>query len=431
MRGGQEPVIISGGGIGGLALALTLHQIGIPSLVYESVRELKPLGVGINLQPNAVRELQALGLGEELNRIGVATKGYNMYSKHGGLIWGEPRGIAAGYNWPQYSVHRGELQMMLFRAVVERLGPAAIQTSSRVAGFDNDATGVTVTIEHRSGGAASIHGRMLIGADGIHSAVRAQMYPDEGEPLWAGKILWRATTRATPYLDGATMVLSGNESVKLVSYPISPADSGTGEALLNWIAMLSVDETKGFQKEDYTRQANVEDFLDSYEGWTFTWLDNGMTLEQLVRGAEHIYEYPLVDRDPIPSWTHGNTTLLGDAAHVMYPVGSNGASQAIVDARKLGRAFLDHGVTKDALDAYESELRPATEKMILRNRTAGPDHIMQIVEEKCDGVFDDIHAVMTHEELEHFAAGYKKVAGFAIEELNSSPPIIPDGTTIT
>jgi 2-polyprenyl-6-methoxyphenol hydroxylase-like FAD-dependent oxidoreductase len=420
------PVVVAGGGIGGLSMALTCHALGVPVLVLESVDELRPLGVGINLQPNAVRELQALGLGDELDSLGVATRNYNMYAKYGGLIWSESRGLDAGYRWPQYSVHRGELQMMLFRAAVDRLGPGAVRTSAKVIGYESGAEGVTVSVAGPAGSTEPIRGSVLVGADGIHSAVRAQMHPDEGEPLWSGRILWRATTRAKPFLDGATMVLCGYESTKFVSYPISGPDE-SGLATINWIAQRGFDLSAGYNKEDYTREASVDDFLFEYDGWKFSWLDD---LEALVRGAERIYEYPMVDRDPLPQWTDGNATLLGDAAHVMYPVGSNGASQAIVDARKLGRAFLEHGVGSTALQAYEDEMRPATEKMILTNRSAGPDHIMQIVEEKCGGVFDDIGEVMSHDELTDYAAGYKKTAGFAIAELNESPPIVPPGATV-
>ncbi len=422
IAGNMRPVLIAGGGIGGLVTALTCHEIGVPAVVLESVSELRPLGVGINLQPNAVRELGCLGLADQLDAIGVRTAAYNMYSRLGGLIWSEPRGLAAGYRWPQYSVHRGELQMLLYRTVIERLGAPAIRTSARVTAFENTADGVVVTLVDTDGSTDTEHGRLLIGADGIHSAVRAQMYPNEGEPLWSGKLLWRGTTRTTPFLDGRTMVLSGNETTKLVSYPISEPDPATGAANLNWIAQRSFDKSAGFNKEDYTRQAKVDDFLFAFDGWSFAWLDD---LESLVRGAERLYEYPLVDRDPLPRWTEGNVTLLGDAAHVMYPVGSNGASQAIVDGRMLGRAMLDHGVGSAALEHYEREMRPRTERMILTNRTAGPDHIMQIVEERCGGRFDDITEVVSADELQEFADNYKKTAGFAISELNSSPPIIP------
>ncbi len=419
----SPPVIIAGSGIGGLCLALTCHQLGLAAVVLEAVERLAPLGVGINLQPNAVRELEALGLGDELAALGVATGRYNMYSKHGGLIWSEPRGLAAGYQWPQYSVHRGQLQMMLLDAVRDRLGADAVRTSSRVSAYRNDASGASALVTTSAGGGEWIRGSLVIGADGIHSTVRAQMHPAEGEPKWSGRILWRATTVAEPYLDGATMVLSGHEKTKFVSYPISPVDPRTGKALLNWIAQLTFDLADGYRKEDYTRQASVEDFLPSFDGWSFAWIND---VEALVRGAERIYEYPMVDRDPLTSWTDGRVTLLGDAAHVMYPVGSNGASQAIVDARKLGRAFLDHGVGETALQAYEAEMRPATTRMVLANRTAGPDHIMQIVEERCAGVFDDIADVMSHQELADFAAGYKKTAGLAVSDLNASAPIIPE-----
>ncbi len=436
----DDTIIVAGGGIGGLALALTCHQIGLPVVVLEAVSELRPLGVGINLQPNAVRELQALGLGDELSNIGVATRGWSLYSRHGGLIWNEPRGVDAGYRWPQYSVHRGKLQMMLFDAAVDRLGPDAVRTSSRVLGYSNseigtetnneigDGPGVEVEVENGDGTRTTMTGSVLIGADGIHSAVRAQMHPEEGEPLWSGHLMWRATTQAPPFLDGATMVLCGHDSTKFVAYPISEPDPETGNATINWLAEQRFDLSDGYNKEDYSRQANVEDFIDVYNGWSFSWLEDVGGLETLVNGAERIYEYPMVDRDPLPHWTDGAVTLMGDAAHVMYPVGSNGASQAVVDARKLGRSFLDHGVTSEALAAYEEEMRPATSDMVLRNRNAGPDYIMQIVEDRCGGVFDDISEVMSHDELADYAAGYKKTAGFAITELNASPDLIPPST---
>lgn len=413
-----DPVVVAGGGIGGLAVALTCHQIGAEAIVLESAAELRPLGVGINLQPNAVRELEVLGFGSALAATGVATRNYNMFSKHGGLIWSEPRGVAAGYRWPQYSIHRGHLQSMLLAETRRRLGPSAVRVGSRVTSYRNEAGGVTVSV----GDSGTLRASVLVGADGIHSTVRAQMHPAEGEALWSGRLLWRATTVAPPYLDGATMVLSGHELTKFVSYPITPVDPATGTAMLNWIAQRTFDRWEGYRKEDYTREARVDDFLHAYDGWSFAWIDD---LERLVRGAERIYEYPMVDRDPLERWTDGRVSLLGDAAHVMYPVGSNGASQAIVDARKLGRAFLDHGVGPDALEAYEAEIRPATTRMILTNRSAGPDHIMQIVEERCGGRFDDISDVMSRQELADFAAGYKKTAGFAIDDLNASPSIIP------
>lgn len=323
MGSDSAPVVIVGGGIGGLCLALTCDQLGLAAVVLEAVERLAPLGVGINLQPNAVRELEALGLGDELAALGVATGRYNMYSKHGGLIWSEPRGLAAGYQWPQYSAHRGQLQMMLVDAVRDRLGADAVRTSSRMSAYRNDASGASALVTTRAGGSEWIRGSVVIGADGIHSTVRAQMHPAEGEPKWSGRILWRATTVAEPYLDGATMVLSGHEKTKFVSYPISPIDPATGKALLNWIAQLTFELADGYRKEDYTRQASVEDFLPSFDGWSFAWNNN---VEALIRGAERIYEYPMVDRDPLTSWTDGRVTLLGDAAHVMYPVGSNGAS---------------------------------------------------------------------------------------------------------
>ena len=413
-------VLVAGGGIAGLSLALTCHQIGVPVQVFESARQLGPLGVGINLQPNAVRELIDLGLEDQLPTIGVATKEYGFYTKTGLEIWNEPRGVHAGYAWPQYSVHRGELQMLLYREVVDRLGEDAVQLGSPVTGYEATGDGVLV---HLGGdaGPATAEGDVLIGADGLHSAVRAQMWPGEGPPIWSGAILWRGATRALPFRTGASMALIGHDTQRFVVYPISAPDPDTGTVLMNWIAELRFDPSSGRNREDWNRRADVNDFIGSFSDWCFDWID----CLALIEATDDVFEYPMVDRDPLSSWTDGATTLMGDAAHIMYPVGSNGASQAIVDARKIGRAFLDHGVGREALLAYESEMRPATAAMVLAGRGAGPDAVLQMVEDRCGGVFEDINDVMPEQERADHAAAYKRTAGLSIAELNAQPPLIP------
>ncbi len=423
----DERVLVAGGGIAGLTLALTLHQIGVPVQVYESASRLEPLGVGINLQPNAVRELCDLGLEANLAGIGVATQEYGFYTKTGLEIWNEPRGLLAGYAWPQYSVHRGQLQMLLYRTVIERLGPGSVITGTRAVGYENTGDRVRLTL---STGASPVsdtsEGAVLIGADGLHSAIRAQMVPDEGPPIWSGAIMWRGATRGRPFRTGASMALIGHATQRFVCYPISEIDPSTGQALMNWIAELAFDPSSGWNREDWNRRADKADFVDEFVDWRFDWID----CLGLIEATDEVFEYPMVDRDPLDAWTDGRATLMGDAAHIMYPVGSSGASQAIVDARKLGRAFLDHGVGPDALLGYEEEMRPATARMILANRGSGPDAVMQIVEDRCGGVFDDIEDVMPHEERAELAAGYKKTAGFGIDALNAAPPIIPPGARI-
>lgn len=414
-------VLIAGAGIGGLTLALTCHQIGVPVKVLEAVRELRPLGVGINLQPNAVRELLALGLGDALDRVGVQTREYGLYAENGTEIWTEPRGRDAGYAWPQYSVHRGALQMALYDAVVARLGPEAVLTDARVEAFE---TRGETAVAHLAGREET--GAVLIGADGLHSRIRAQMFPEEGAPNWAGYILWRGATRGPAFGTGASMALIGHYSRKFVTYPISPPDPETGLSLMNWLAEIRVDPAGGWNREDWSRPGRKEDFADAFAGFRFDWFD----APALIAATEAVFEYPMVDRDPLPRWTEGRVTLMGDAAHVMYPTGSNGASQAIVDARKIGRAFLDHGVGPGALAAYEAEVRPAMAKTILANRGAGPDYMLEVVQERTGGVFDDIEAVLPHAERARMAADYKATAGFAIETLNASPPIIPEGARI-
>lgn len=421
--GGTDPaVVIAGGGIAGLCLALTCDQIGVPALVLESAAELRPLGVGINLQPNAVRELIDLGLEDELRTIGVETEEYGFYTKFGDEIWVEPRGRFAGYAWPQFSVHRGELQMLLYRAACRRLGSNRILTGRRVTGYENRDDHIEAVLADGD----RVPGAVLIGADGLHSAIRAQIVPGEGAPNWGGAILWRGATRAEPFRGGASMALIGHATQRFVTYPISPTDPRTGQALVNWIAELSFDPSSGWNREDWNRRASADDFLDAFTEWRFGWID----VPDLVLATDEIFEYPMVDRDPLERWRDGRATLMGDAAHIMYPVGSNGASQAVVDGRKLGRAFLDHGVTIAALEAYEAELRPATGAMVLQNRGRGPDYVMDLVEQRSGGLFDDIHDVVSHEELADHAAKYKGVAGFSIDELNASPPVIPPGARL-
>jgi 2-polyprenyl-6-methoxyphenol hydroxylase-like FAD-dependent oxidoreductase len=414
-------VIVAGGGIAGLLLALSLHQAGIAVHVFEQVASIRPLGVGINVQPHAVRELFELGLENELEAIGVRTREVAYYSSKGGLIWSEPRGMLAGYNWPQFSVHRGRLQAMLLDAVRKRLGADAVITGAVVTGFRDAGGKVEVFVRSADGTERAEEAEILVAADGIHSAVRGQLFPHEGPPRWGGAVLWRGTTTAKPFLSGATMAMAGHEWQKFVTYPISKPDPETGEALINWIGELKYEPGAGWNREDWNRKGDFADFLPAFEDWRFDWLD----CPALMRAGGECYEYPMVDRDPLERWSHGRVTLIGDAAHPMYPIGSNGASQAIIDARVLTRAFLDHGLGQEALAAYEDERRPATTRIVVANRGNGPDQVMQLVEERCGGVFDDISQVLSRAELEETAAGYKKIAGFDVETLNKRASIVP------
>ncbi|MFV0257921.1 MAG: flavin-dependent oxidoreductase [Acidimicrobiales bacterium] len=422
-------VLIAGAGIGGLTAALTCHQLGVPAVVFESVREIRPLGVGINLQPNAVRELIDLGLGHRLAEIGVETREWALVGRNGNDIYAEPRGIGAGYRWPQYSVHRGRLQMALLDAVVERLGPDAVRTGHRVTGYRTGrggSDGVTALVDRRDGGRVEEPGRVLIGADGIHSAVRAQLHPDQGPPAWGGAIMWRGTSYGRPIRTGASFTLVGSMDQRFVHYPIGPTDPATGLQLQNWIAELTVDPAGGWPDSDWNRSVPVEQFIGPFETWDFGWLD----VPAVIRSTDTAFEFPMVDRDPVDRWVDGATALLGDAAHVMYPVGSNGASQAIVDARVLGAAMVRHGVGPKSLAAYEDELLVDVNAVVLRNRQAGPIGILGEVDRRCGGVFDDIAEVMRPEEIDAFMADYKRAAGFAVDHLNASGPTIAPGARV-
>lgn len=416
-------VLIAGGGISGLTLALSCHQAGIPFQVFEASAQMRPLGVGINVQPNAVRELYALGLADQLGQIGLPTQDYGFYSGKGLHIWTEPRGLHQGYRWPQYSVHRGKLLMLLYQEVIRRCGPDAVRLGWRVTGFENAQDAAVLHLRDSCGNVCAERGAVVVGADGIHSAVRAQIVPDEGPPSWGGAVLWRGTTRAVPFLSGASMVLVGHGTLRFVGYPISTVDPATGMAEINWICERVFDPSVSFRKADYSRQADIADFLPAFESYRFDWLD----VPALVRGAKAIYEYPMVDRDPLSRWTYGAVTLMGDAAHAMYPVGSNGAGAGILDARKLTAAFLRHGLTPDALQAFEDEMRPETSKMVMMNRSEGPDQILNVVEQRSGGAFDHISDVIPKAQMDAHFERYKIAAGQSVQQVNTRPDIIPEG----
>ncbi|MGE8634769.1 MAG: flavin-dependent oxidoreductase, partial [Achromobacter piechaudii] len=324
-------IVIAGAGIGGLTLALMLHRRGIDCRIYESAQELRPLGVGINLLPHAVSELEQLGLLPALAECAIETSQLHYYNKFGQAIWREPRGLQAGYPLPQFSVHRGQFQMLLAQTVRERLGADAIVTGMALEAAEQDADGATAVFRRRADGSTQrVRGDILVGADGIHSALRRQLHPVGDEPRFSGRMLWRAVTEADPYLDGRSMFMAGHQDQKFVCYPISEPLRQQGRSLINWIAELSVPDAE-LSATDWNRQVDKSVFADRFANWRWDWID----IPAIIDGAQAIYEFPLVDRDPLPRWTRGRLTLLGDAAHPMYPIGSNGSAQAILDARCL------------------------------------------------------------------------------------------------
>lgn len=420
-------VIIAGGGIGGLATALTLHQIGVPCVVHEASREMRPLGVGINLQPNAVRELGDLGIGtQDLDRVGLPAKEWALVGLNGNDIYSEPRGELAGYNWPQYAVHRGRFHMLLYHAVIARLGADAVRLGSRVTGYQKTADGVTARIERADGTVGEERGALLIGADGIHSAIRAQMHPGQPPIHWGGALMWRGTTWGKPIRSGASFVGLGTHRHRVVFYPISQPDPATGLSMINWIAEVTLDNSEGWKQQGWFRQVATTEFAHHFDGWVWDWLD----VPALIRGADAVFENPMIDRDPVSTWHDGPVLLIGDAAHAMYPTGSNGGSQAIIDARELGAAMVAHGANEAALAAFDDKLCGPISQLILRNRGAGPFGLLNLVDERCGGTFDDIDDVIPPDERTAFMAKYKAAAGFAIETLNAAEPTIAPGAKV-
>jgi 5-methylphenazine-1-carboxylate 1-monooxygenase len=400
-------VAVVGAGIGGLVTALSLHQIGVKVVVFDAVGELRPLGVGINLLPHAVRELDELGLLAELQARSVAPDQLRYCTRRGQEIWREPRGRAAGFPWPQLSIHRGALQQVLLDALLERLGPEALHLGCRLLRLDDRPSGAVAVFEHEEFSAD-----LVVAADGIHSVARAQRYPDEGPPLWNGALLWRGIAEIDPVLDGRTMVWAGGPDQKFVGYPI--ADRPGGKQSFNFIAELRRPESGLAKGQDWNRRGSTGDFLPAFEGWRFDWLD----VPAIIGAAPETYLFPMVDRDPIDRWVFGRTALLGDAAHPMYPIGSNGASQAILDARVLAGCILRHAPDLDeALARYERARGPATAAIVAANRSLGPERPMLLVEQRAPDGFDRIGSVITPEEIAEVTEEYRRVAGFALSDL--------------
>ncbi len=415
-------IAIIGGGIGGMTLALSLHDAGLTDVdIYESAHTISELGVGINVLPHAVRELTELGLLDGLAAAGIPTGELVFYSKHGQRIWGEPRGRAAGYHWPQFSIHRGELLKVLHQAVADRLGQARVHTGHHLVRFGQAAGRAWGEFIDRAKNtvARRVSADLLVACDGVHSVVRQQLYPDEGPPKWNGITMWRGVTEGKPFLSGRTMMMAGYFQRRVVIYPISKRYEDRGQALINWVAEFKVADDQPMPPQDWEHTARHEDALAPFASFTFDFLD----VPALMRQAETIYQYPMVDRDPLPSWDFGRVTLLGDAAHPMHPVGSNGASQAIIDARVLARELALQPSIEPAVAAYDAARRPATAAVVRANRQVGPEQCMELVEQRAPNGFTDLDDVISQRELEEISRSYKRTAGFDPDILNSRPSL--------
>lgn len=418
-------ILIVGGGIGGLTLALALHKSN-PAWrvrVFEAAAEFKPLGVGINLMPHAVRALDGLGVRDALAKVSVEAKEFAFYTHNGQFIYREPCGRFGGYQYPHFSVHRAALHEVLLNAVRERLGGEAIVTGHRCVGVEQDAFGVTARFAEQNGRpAAAARGDLLIACDGIHSAVRKQFYPDEGAPVFHGINMWRGVTRGQPFLSGASATRIGAlfRTSKLAVYPIRDNIDDAGNQLINWIAEVMTDELTAV---DWSAPGKLEDFYHIYKDWVFDWLD----CAALLRNAEFILTYPMVDRDPIAKWTFDRVTLLGDAAHPMYPRGGNGGAQSIIDAATLADLLHTRPDPVAALREYEAIRLPVVNRIVLQNRSSPPDAMIELVEERTQGKrFDSLDDVVSPAEMKAIHENYQRIAGYDLDSVNrknvASPP---------
>ncbi|MEM8632678.1 MAG: flavin-dependent oxidoreductase [Pseudomonadota bacterium] len=406
-------ITVAGAGIGGLTLALMLHEKGLKVRLYEQASEVKALGVGINTLPHAIGELSAIGLLDRLDEVAVRTKALIYKTADGCNIVAQPRGTYAGHAAPQFSVHRGRLQQVLFDAVLARLGPDAVVTDRRLVRFEDTGKAVTAQFQARDGSGETITADILVGADGIHSTVRKHFYPDQGPPTWNGILMWRGATWWPQFLDGCTMIVAGGMRRKLVLYPIAHDPARPGMALTNWVvcAKLGDAATPIPGRDDWSRPAPQAEALDHADGHLSV---PETDILALIRATDEIFLYPMCDRNPLPRWSHGRVTLLGDAAHPMYPVGSNGASQAILDARALTDRLASGQDAAVALAAYDTNRRPVTGEIVEANRSGGPERVIDFVEERAPQGFDDVEDVATPEELRAIVGDYSKLAGFAV-----------------
>jgi 2-polyprenyl-6-methoxyphenol hydroxylase-like FAD-dependent oxidoreductase len=411
----MDEVIIVGAGVGGLTLGLALHQAKIPCRIFESVPEIRAIGVGINLLPHATRELATLGLEDALAKVAIQTSDATFFNRFGQLIYQEPLGRAAGYDHPQFSIHRGDLQMILLDAFRSRAGRDRLHTNHHCIAVEQDELGVSAQFLDGPGGPnrSTVRGRLAIACDGINSAIRKQLFPTEGEPRYSGVNMWRGVTRWKPMLSGASMVRAGWLSHgKMVIYPIRP-EGADGLQLINWVAEI---ETPVYRKRDWNRPGAIDDFIGAFADWHFDWLD----VPAFIRAADSVLEFPMVDQDPLPRWSFGRVTLLGDAAHPMVPRGSNGAGQAILDARALTSALLENNDPAAALAAYEKQRLEATTRIVLTNRTNPPDAILREVFERTnDRPFGRIDDVISRDELVALSEGYKRIAGYSRDALRA------------
>ena len=421
----QPKIIIVGAGIGGLTTALSLHAAGYTNIyIFEAASQLTTLGVGINVQPSAVLILRNLGLLDALESTAIKTKELNFYNRHGDPILSELRGLEAGYKIPQFSIHRGEFQMLLLSAVKGRLGEDCVHLDSALQSFEQDGKSITAQFFHRRGHpsaqATAVTGDVLIAADGINSTARRILYPNEGPPRFSGRLLWRGCLERAPYLTGASMVWAGHADQKFIAYPISGRSAKAGKSLVNWIAELRVrdkdDPDLTPPKADWTKAASKDVFAGRFQSWKC----GGLEMKKLIEQTEKVYEFPMSDRDPVERWSFDRLTLLGDAAHAMYPIGSNGASQAIIDAECLSKCFTESpDDLVSALIKYQEERLLPTAKIVMANRANGPDHVLQLAEERAPNGFKNIYDVIPKQELDGIGLAYKAIAGFEMGKVNS------------
>ena len=400
-------VAILGGGIAGLSLALGLHERGIDCEVFESVPEVKEMGVGITLLPHATKELAALGLLPQLEAVAIENLESVFYNRYGQFVYKELRGRHDGYATPELGIHRGKLHRIMFENVVKRLGEDRVHTGHRCVKVDQNDDHATITFELHNGETRQVKADVAVACDGVNSTVRKQFFPQD-QICFAGINTWRGVTIRPPILTGKSYMRIGSiETGKMVIYPIVDNVDGKGNQLINWMAEIRQPETK---MNDWNKLGDPKDCVDIFKDWRFPWLD----VPSLIMSAERVFEYPMVDKDALPQWSFGRVTLMGDAAHPMYPRGSNGSAQGLIDARTLADLLQRNTDVVAALQQYQDLRLPATAKVVQTNRTLPPDFIIMKADELSHHQpFENIDDLISQAELRKISDHYKQVAGFA------------------